>query len=651
MAEADQFWDRKRKSPYRWIASLVHVSLVLGGILLMLFRGPHVPNLHGPAVLYLFDIGLVVGLLIVVTVHEFGHTAVAWAVGFKFHALNIGPLTVTKDRYGHSNVRFDWNRLIGHGGYAAAVPVSEEHIRFNAIMMVFAGPFASLNAGLLCFFLYLRLQGTSIEAFWPIPGLLAILFIADFVGNLIPAGYCDGTMLLHLLLWTRHGQDLYAIHLAAKTHEDATQRLVEQDFAGEVKLRRKALEQLLARGDSPTLQLGHSYQALGFALLNHSQREEAVASFQKSIEIFARCHEINPIHEANSWKGLAHLYRVNQSPDEAQPAIDAALMAFDKAKDAITDRTSAASVLAAMAQLHADARHYELGRRDIEEALTLLPDGHKHLVHKADFLRLRVRCEGGLGNIALAKKDAADAAQILRSPEIPEAERSHAASAMGTLAATMWMAGVGDSPEVLAESIQALEQKGPSSRAVGLRMMQASVLRRVGRLADAEAALPPEADVEPERRKTLLTERAEIFAETNRVMQAIEDAREVLKLAQQQEDHAVEAALAEAKLSEFLLQAGKAAEAEDFARRACDVLVPRQHPGASGALVTLALIRNDETAGPFIEHAIELVKTSRSMEAGSKARELERIERRTRLQKSGNHDNLYRQEDLCLPQS
>jgi hypothetical protein len=73
--------------------------------------------------------------------------------------------------------------------------------------------------------------------------VLAILFIADFVGNLIPIGYCDGTLLLHLLLWTKPGHDLYAIQLASKTHDDAAQRLVAQDFAGEVQLRQKALDQ------------------------------------------------------------------------------------------------------------------------------------------------------------------------------------------------------------------------------------------------------------------------------------------------------------------------------------------------------------------------------------------------------------------------
>ena len=624
MADTDQFWDQKRKSPFRWIASIVHLALIYGGFVLLL-RSRHFRGVGG---IYLFS----AGLLVVTTVHELGHAAVAWALGFKFHALNIGPLTIVKDHYGHRHVRFDWNRLLGHGGYAAAVPVSEEHIRSNAIMMVFAGPFASLNAGLVCWLIYLRLPGTGWEAYWGIPGVLAILFVADFVANLIPIGYCDGTMLLHLLLWTRHGQDLYAIHLAAKTHDEAAKRLVEQDFAGEVKLRRKALEQLLARGDSASVQLGHSYQALAYALLNHSQRKEAVASFQKAIEVFGRCRDVKPIHEANSWKGLAHLYRLNQNPEESQKAVNAALMAFEKAKRGVADRQSEASILAAMAQLQADGRLYELGCRAAEEALALLPQGPKTLVQRAELLRIRMRCEAGMSNSMLAAKCAAEAAQILRSPEIPEAERSHAASALGSLAATVWMAGAGDnSAELLKESIHGLELKGRSSRAVGLRIVLATVLRRTGRVEEAEAAMPLESDMEPERRKTFVSERAEIYAESGRLAHAVADGEEALKLAGEQEDNAVEVALARGKLAEFLFAQGKMEEATALARMACDERVPRRHPDASGALVTLALIRNDESTAPFIEHARELVRRAPLMEAGSKARELERIARRMKV--------------------
>ncbi|HTB10996.1 MAG TPA: site-2 protease family protein [Bryobacteraceae bacterium] len=630
MPETDQFWDQKRKSPYRWIASIIHLGLIYGGFVYLL-RSRHFQGAGG---IYLFSVGLIV----VTTIHELGHATVAWALGFKFHALNIGPLTIVRDHYGHRHFLFDWNRLLGHGGYAAATPVSEEHIRSNAIMMVFAGPFASLNAGLLCWLIYLKVPGTAWEAHWGIPGILAILFVADFVGNLIPIGYCDGTMLLHLILWTKHGQDLYAIHLASKTHDDATQRLVEQDFAGEVKLRQKALDQLKARGDSPTLQLGHSYQALGFAQLNNSQKREAAANFQQSIEVFQKCSNADPVFEANSWKGLEKVYRIRQLPEEAQKAARAALAAFEKSRNDLNDkmdRPSAAGIGGAIAQLHADLRHYGEGLREIEKALAMLPDSPKYLMKRAELMRLEMRCEAGLENFGLAKAATNRAAAILRSPKIPETERTHAASAMGSLAATAWMAGGADNAaELFLEAIQALEKKGPSSRAVQLRIVLASVLRKECRFAEAETALPEEGDFEPERRRTFLEVRGEIYAETDRAALAVADGREALKLVQQEpEENPVGVASAQAKLAEFLLADGKIDDAAELARQACDELMPRRHVDAAGALVTLALILNNESSEAYVEEALRLVRESPLGQAGTTGRALAGLQRRAgRLQ-------------------
>ena len=519
---------------------------------------------------------------------------------------------------------------MGANGYAAAVPLSEEHLRSNAMLMVFAGPFASLNAGLLCWLLYLNLSSLSWEAYWGVPGILAVLFAADFGANLVPIGYSDGTMLLHLLLWTEHGQDLYARHLAAKTHDEATRRLMDQDFAGEVQLRRKALDQILARGGAPSEQLGHCYQALAYAQMNHSQRREAAANLRTSLEVLGRCRNASPIHEANSWRGLESIYRMRQDVEEARQAATSALLAFEKVRAGNLDRVSGASVASAIAQLHADSGHYELGLQEVQLALALIPEGPKYLVQKADLLRIKMRCEAECGNAVQARAAALEAASLLRSPEIPEVERNHAASALGSLASTVWLAGTGDFyAELLQESIRKLEEKGPSSRAAGLRIAFASVLRQEGRLAEAEAALPLESDMEPERRRVLLYERAEVFTETRRVAQAVADAREALNLAEREgEDNAIEVASAQAKLAEFLLTAGKADEAEDFARRAGDELIPRRHSDAAGALVTLALIRNDESSEVLAEQAMALVRDAPFMESGIKAHALARLDLR-----------------------
>ena len=50
----------------------------------------------------------------------------------------------------------------GMEGTRRATPVSEKHIRSSEIMVVFAGPFASLNAGLLCWLIYLQAAGDGV---------------------------------------------------------------------------------------------------------------------------------------------------------------------------------------------------------------------------------------------------------------------------------------------------------------------------------------------------------------------------------------------------------------------------------------------------------------------------------------------------------
>src|SRR6202043_525846 len=108
---------------------------------------------------------------------------------------------------------------------------------------------------------------------------------------------------------------------------------------------------------------------------------------------------------------------------------------------------------------------------------------------------------------------------------------------------------------------------------------------------------------------------------------------------------------AAAKLAEFLLADSKIDEAREMAQKACDQLLPRNHVDASGALVTLALIRNDESSQPLIDKALRLVRESPLRQPGSMAATLTELQQRVScLQPRAEHDNPYRQEDICLPQ-
>ena len=207
---------RHRESFFDWIIGVATGVLLVVG-LAFLFRYAHSLGLPSTPTRSSFWVLLTIGELFVVTVHEFGHALAAWAVRFRFKVINIGPLTVWKDATGHRHMKFDWKLLLRGGGYMGAVPTSEKSLRFNQILVVFAGPFVSLNAGLILFLLFLNLPGSSAEGLWVQVGMLSVLFVVDFIRNLIPIGYTDGTLLLHLALGTRKGREFSSAWFARAT--------------------------------------------------------------------------------------------------------------------------------------------------------------------------------------------------------------------------------------------------------------------------------------------------------------------------------------------------------------------------------------------------------------------------------------------------
>jgi len=162
---------------------------------------------------------------------------------------------------------------------------------------------------------------------------------------------------------------------------------------------------------------------------------------------------------------LEKIYRIRESVEQAHRAANLAVAAFEKVRTGNLVLASAADVASAIAALHADWRRYELGLQEVQLALALVPDGPKYVVQKANLLRVKMRCKAGLGNLPEAKALTSETANLLRSPEIPREERNRAGSAIGTLAATAWLAGAGDaSAELLRESIQKIEKQGSSPR-------------------------------------------------------------------------------------------------------------------------------------------------------------------------------------------
>jgi tetratricopeptide (TPR) repeat protein len=618
---------RRRDSfAFSWILGLLSGVLWLGGMT-WLFHFAH--TLGSPSSRMGREFWLIVagGQLLVTTVHEFGHAAAAWAVHFKFKAINIGPLTVTKDPTGHRHVSFDWKRLLGGGGYMASVPTSERSIRVNQILVVFAGPFLSLTAGMALSLLFLNLPGTAWEQNWRIIGIFMVLFLADSILNLVPIGYTDGSLLLHLILWTRKGRELSSAWLAGKDSDEAAALKAQTDFEGEVVRRRRVLEQALPHLAPNSLELAVRYQELGFSELRAKRPAEAEQSLTKSLDIIRACPTAHPLLQANSWMGLHSAYRLDHRPEEARHAYNSAVRAFEAALAGLpAERT--VELRTAIARMRVEWREYQAASDEIDHALDTLPRNAKTLLTTGKLLALRAECEFCLGSPDRGYTAAREAQRILRSPEIGQADKGQAIAELGGIGVMYWMVGrLDEALASLIEATQLMEQRGEVNRTARLRLTLAEVLRKAGRLSEAQAALPADQGLTAGVREAFFTQRAQIALRMGQIDAAIADFQEAWSL-KKIDPHAsaAEIATSQAALAEALLEAQRSDDAEQLARSACDVLAATSHPNASGPLITLAILsreRQPEAASAFLDEALRLISEAPLLKIASRARFLE----------------------------
>jgi len=146
----------------------------------------------------------VVLFLLNVAVHEMGHASTALLLAHRVNAICIGPCTFSKGSDGYS-VHFQPKKLLSFGGYIGSVPIHCNRLRLRQIAIVAAGPIASLVAA-ACFiaarFSVLATEkGYTLFFSWG-----AVLALFCFLVSIIPVGYSDGNMLLHLILKTSPGE-------------------------------------------------------------------------------------------------------------------------------------------------------------------------------------------------------------------------------------------------------------------------------------------------------------------------------------------------------------------------------------------------------------------------------------------------------------
>ncbi|MGA2184271.1 MAG: site-2 protease family protein [Bryobacteraceae bacterium] len=570
---------------------------------------------------------------LVLLVHELGHALATWAVGYRLKVICVGPVTIRRNARGR-RLDFDWHRVLSGGGFVGAIPGSSKDLRANAMLIVFAGPFLTLNCAAVLFLILINLPGTALAVWWEPVALGSVLFLASFFRNMTPVGTADGSRLLQLALRNRAGEEFLNLFVASIDEERAEESRASVDLDDEVASRARVVEQIRAGGGHDRLPLAVAHQNLGIAQFHASDVGEAEASLQAALRIFEQCRDVHPALEGNVWSVLCHIHRERHQPDAVKSAYRRALDAFERAeKKGGVDPVQRRLVVA---NLHLHAGHPELALGEIEAGLAALPAGPKHALNRATLLRLQAECDFATGCPERGLAAAREAAELLRSPALLESEGRRAVAQLVALGGSLWKGGQGgEGILITAEAVAWLEQHGASRLAARCRLGLAGKLRRAGRLGEAESALPAETDLPANQWGVLCAVRGRIRLAQHRFEEAAGDfARGIQLSSAGVHPSAVPVATDKSGLAEALLGYGRVADAERQALEALEILLPCGHPDASGALVTLALIgwqRGEQGADAQFEQAIRCMVDAPLLEPALKARDLEEEGQRLRF--------------------
>ncbi len=623
MDQAQDFWIPRQKS---WWAK---VSVVL--LFLLTFAVCGWADFYAIFRLGLTPRGLRVtdavffplGLYLATAVHESGHALIALAVGFRFRALKIGSLTTWRSPGQPRQYEFNWGLLFDTGGYVGAVPDSDVHVRSRMILIVLAGPCASLLAAACLWMGGLGLRDTVFAASWHRAAILGSVSVASCLVNLIPIGYSDGSMLWHLAFWTKRGRHLISKLIAATLSDDADQQQRRFNFGAEAELRRRAIEHVLSSGMGSSPDLARAYQQLGWAQRNAYDLVASEASTRTSLEVIEPFRNAQPAREAVILSLLCLILRESFQAQEADDVYGRAVLALEHWKSAERSVSNWATVCAELAERHIFHGNFELAKREIDQALARLPAAFSYPIPKANLFMYRASCEFELGHSEAGQAAVEMARQILHSSEIGEAERTQAIQRLAGLGELLSMAGrEAQGAELLLESAKRFEEAGINSYAARLRIIAAADLHACGRLADSEAALPAEAAVAEWDLSNFLAERAAIFLSNGRVPDAVSEYEKALKAA----IAANQIALRQESLAAAYFEADRVEEASDLARTACQSL--KADPNAAGALVTLALdawLKGDTSARSYFDQALSHIDATRFFPRARKARLLDQI--------------------------
>lgn len=570
------FWDPNRQSVGLVIAAVIGWILMLPILGLLaryaLVMGMPQPQTSLPLVV------LVIGRFLYTPVHELGHAWAAWVAGFQLREIAIGPIVFRRRMLGW-HTQIVWQRLLQGGGYVGGVPTSDRGLRLKEICIIAAGPGMSLSMGILLALAFFYLPGTPLAPLWNLFAVAAVMGLYDFAINLLPLGYTDGTMLLHLSLRTAHGEELLTRILNSRL--SGTQ---VEDAERDLESKRAALHNALQTVPPNPLVIARAHLIVGRAELAAHQLVEAEQSYRKALEAL-QDPPLDRAIEADCQVGLHRVYLQRQRPQQAQQAYLAARRTIEELRRQAGGNQRLA-LTAGLAELHTMAREYRIGLAEITSVLLGLDRGHFLLY--GTLLRLRAICEFQLGQPVDGAATAQEAARALRSAYLDDGDRMKAIQQLGLVGVAYSMAGrLEDGESLISECVCLHETHNARRAGARWRLVLAENLRQQKLCERALCALPVPDRTPADLRRRLVKERATILLRAGRINEAIADFDALLG----EPADEIFRARVEGLMAEACLEAFDLTRAGTLAQSAYDTLLGAGHPDSAGPAVTLAILR------------------------------------------------------------
>lgn len=538
---------------------------------------------------------ILAGQLGFLAIHEVGHLLAAWALGFYFREIAFGPVALVERPGGSWGWEYRWPRMLETDAYRRAIPRDTAELRLNWCFVVGAGPAASLLVALTGFLGLLRLIGTPESLHWEWAAYVTAIGAADFTVNLIPLAGTDGALLLHTALRTRRGRGYLAGLEAAALNDQAERRGSQMAPSRLEQTRQQALEHLEQKPDVTPYEKALQRMDVAAAAQRNRHPDGAAEALGEAERILSG---LTGVPDRTWFRYWFHRYENAMSRRQFTSAAEARERALDLARS--TERENLdwderVPIRIACARLWISEGDLDAAVRTIRETRQACPVRRDVTPHAAELLAVEAECElrRGQGQDAEALWEAAgDVAGALPPPRRGAGFEllAQAAIRIGRTGSYSFAAPLFD------RSIDALRAAEAYEVAAECRAAWAEVLYENGALEAAKQAIDQVSVLESRRSFDVESLRARLLLAEDRPRDAVAVLTPALRDEEPPEGGVdpLQRARGQALRAWALYRSGDSLEAVEEARRACDLLMPQEHPDAAPALLTLAMAVSDE---------------------------------------------------------